>query len=90
MELGRGRNRVADGNSKRRSHRARGLDLQESIKVVKLRRRGRPAHQENNKPDDVRFKFGNGVDYLTARIARDRNRCADSNSKRVEAPRAGA
>jgi hypothetical protein len=49
-----------------------GVDVQESIKIVKLRRRGRPTHQENNKPDDIRFKFGTGVDYLTARIARDR------------------
>ncbi len=50
-----------------------GTGVEESIKVVKLRRRGRPTHQETDKGNNVTFKTrGNHAEYLTARIARDR------------------
>jgi hypothetical protein len=36
--------------------------------------------------DNTLIRGSSNADYLTARIARDRNRCADSNSKRAVQP----
>jgi hypothetical protein len=50
-----------------------GTGVEESIKVVKLRRRGRPTLQETDKGNNVTLKMrGNYAEYLAARIARDR------------------